>query len=86
MQHDGGDIAYAPTKIVATWPKGSFVENIAIDPDGGIFVTLHTERAVVRVDAATGAVRPFALFETPVAGLAFAADGSLIVSGGTPGQ
>jgi sugar lactone lactonase YvrE len=86
MQHDGGDIAYAPTKIVATWPKGSFVENIAIDPDGAIFVTLHTDRAVVRVDAATGAVTPFAQFETPVAGLAFAVDGSLIVSGGTPGQ
>ena len=86
MQHEGGDIAYAPTKIIATWPRGSFVENIAVDADGFIFVTLHTDRAVVRVDAATGAVTPFAQFETPVAGLAFAADGSLIVSGGTPGQ
>lgn len=86
MQHDGGDIAYAPTKIVATWPKGSFVENIVIDHAGAIFVTLHTDRAVVRVDPATGTVTPFAEFGTPVAGLAFAADGSLIVSGGTPGQ
>jgi sugar lactone lactonase YvrE len=86
MQHDGGDVAYAPTKIVATWPKGSFAENIAVGANGDIFVTLHTDRAVVRVDPATGAVTPFARFETPVAGLAFAADGSLIVSGGTPGQ
>ena len=86
MQHDGGEVSYAPTSIVATWPKGSFVENIAVDPNGVIFVTLHTGRAVVCVDAATGSVTPFAHFETPVAGLAFAADGSLIVSGGMPGQ
>lgn len=86
MQHDGGDIAYAPTAIVATWPKGSFVENIAVGPAGGIFVTLHTDRAVVQVDPTTGTVTPFAQFDTPVAGLAFAGDGSLIVSGGTPGQ
>ncbi len=86
MQHDGGDIAFAPAKIVATWPRGSFVENVAIDPAGTIFVTLHTDRAVVRVDPATGTVTPFARFDTPVAGLAFAHDGALIVSGGTPGQ
>jgi sugar lactone lactonase YvrE len=86
MQHDGGDIAYAPARIVATWPKGSFVENIAVGAGGDLFVTLHTDRAVVRVDPATGAVTPFAQFETPVAGLAFSAEGSLIVSGGTPGQ
>ncbi len=86
MQHDGGENAYAPTRVVATWPKGSFVENIAIDPAGAIFVTLHTDRAIVRVDPASGAVTPFTQFDTPVAGLAFAADGSLIISGGTPGQ
>jgi sugar lactone lactonase YvrE len=86
MQHDGGDLAYAAARVLATWPAGSFVENIAIDAAGTIFVTLHTDRAVMRVDPVTGAVAPFARFETPVAGLAFAADGSLIVSGGTPGQ
>ena len=86
MQHDGGDVAYAPTTVVAIWPKGSFAENLAVDRSGAIFVTLHTDRAVVRVDPASGAVTPFAQFETPVAGLAFAADGSLLVSGGTPGQ
>ena len=86
MQHDGGRIAYVPARVVATWPTGSFVENLAVDPAGAIFVTLHTDRAIVRVDPASGAVTPFARFDTPVAGLAFAEDGSLIVSGGTPGQ
>ena len=86
MQHDGGKISYAEATIVTTWPKGSFVENIAIDPNGAIFVTLHTDKAVIRVDPATGTATPFAQFDTPVAGLAFASDGALIVSGGTPGQ
>ena len=86
MQHDGGEIAYAPAQVVTTWPKGSFVENIAVDSAGAIFVTLHTDKAVVRIDPTTGTITPFARFDTPVAGLAFAADGSLIVSGGTPGQ
>ena len=86
MQHDGGVIGYAQARTVATWPKGSFVENLAVDSAGAIFVTLHTEKAVARVDPANGTVTPFATFDTPVAGLAFAGDGSLIVSGGTPGR
>ena len=86
MQHDGGTVAYSPATVVATWPKGSFAENIAIDGAGAIYVTLHTDKAIARVDPATGAVTPFAQFQTPVAGLAFGTDGALIVSGGTPGQ
>ena len=86
MDHDGGQTAYAPCSVLATWPKGSFVENIAVNPAGELFVTLHTDRAVVRVDPQTGATTPFATFETPVAGLVFGADAQLYVSGGQPGQ
>jgi sugar lactone lactonase YvrE len=85
MKHDGGRAAYAATKIIATWPEGSFAENLAIDGAGSIFVTLHTDRAVVRIDPASGIVTPFAVFDLPVAGLAFARNGSLLVSGGQPG-
>jgi len=86
MNHDGGPAAYAATKIIATWPKGSFAENLTIDGAGSIFVTLHTDRAVVNVDPTTGIVKPFAVFDQPVAGLALAHDGSLFVSGGQPGM
>lgn len=86
MEHDGGDAEYASTRIVATWPKGSFAENVAVDREGRLFVSLHTDRAVVCVDARTGRVTPFATFDTPVAGLAFARDGTLIVSGGSLGS
>ncbi len=68
MQHDGGTTALAPAETIATWPKGSFAENLAIDDDGTIYVTLHTDRAVVRVDPATRTVPPFARYATPVAG------------------
>ena len=86
MLHDGGTTALAPAEIIATWPKGSFAENLAIDDAGMIHVTLHTDRLVVRVDPATRSVTPFARFETPVAGVVFGPDGTLCVSGGEPGK
>ncbi len=86
MLHDGGTTALAPVEIIATWPKGSFAENLAIDEAGAIYVTLHTDRTVVRVDPATRAASPFARYETPVAGVAFGPDGTLYVSGGQPGK
>ena len=86
MLHDGGTTALAPAEIIATWPKGSFAENLAIDDAGMIHVTLHTDRLVVRVDPATRRVTPFARFETPVAGVVFGPDGTLCVSGGEPGK
>ena len=86
MQHDGGPSTLHPSEIVASWPKGSFVENLAVDAEGAIFMTLHTEGAVVRFDPETRAVTPFATFPGPVAGLVIAADGILYVSGGRPGQ
>lgn len=85
MLHDGGTTALAPAETIATWPKGSFAENLAIDGDGAIYVTLHTDRAVVRVDPATRAVSPFARYATPVAGVVFGPDGTLHVGGGEPG-
>lgn len=85
MQHDGGVTALAPAEVIATWPKGSFAENLAVDAAGTIHVTLHTDRAVVRVDPATRAVSAFATYPTPVAGAVFGPDGTLYVSGGQPG-
>lgn len=85
MKHDGGCDSFLPVEVVATWPKGSFAESVAIDADGQIFVSLHTDKAVVRVDPVSGRVTPFATFDRPATGLVFATDGALIVSGGAPG-
>lgn len=86
MDHDGGTEALMPATVVATWPRGSFAENLAVDRTGAIFVSLHTDRQVVRVDPGTGNATPFAVFDRPVTGLAFLADGTLLASGGAPGQ
>lgn len=85
MTHDGGSDGILSVETIATWPTGSFAESVAVDADGHIFVSLHTDQAVVRVDPANGAVSPFATFDRPATGLAFARDGALIVSGGAPG-
>lgn len=85
MLHEGGTTALAPSEVIATWPRGSFAENLAVDTEGMIHVSLHTDRAVVRVDPATRAVSPLATYPTPVAGVVFGADGTLYVSGGQPG-
>lgn len=85
MHHDPGVIEVAPSSVIATWKKGSFAENIAVAADSQLFVSLHTDHLVVRVDPRTGDISPFAHFDRPTTGLALAADGSLIVSGGAPG-
>ncbi len=82
--HDGGADEPKPTRIVTTWPEGSFVENIAIDAAGTIFVSLHPLGEIHRVTH-DGVRTLFATLPTPVAGLAFDASGALFVSGGTPG-
>ncbi|MEI6641100.1 MAG: hypothetical protein WCL10_03630 [Novosphingobium sp.] len=85
MNHDGGITEVLPVTCLATWPRGSFVESVAVSASGAIFVSLHTDQMVVRIDPATGAVSPFASFPAPTTGLAFAADGTLVVTGGAPG-
>jgi len=86
LDHDGGRQARMPSTIIASWPKGSFAENLAVDRDGAIYVSLHTDQRIERVAPDTGRVTPFASFDLPIAGLSFAADGALYVSGGHPGR
>ena len=86
MNHDGGLMAPASCATIATWPKGSFVESVAVAASGRIFVTLHTGRLVAVIDPVSHQVTEFAHFDTPVAGLVFARDGILFVSAGKPGQ
>lgn len=85
MNHDGGIEGILPVAVVATWPKGSFAESVAVDDAGAIFVTLHTDKKVVRIDPVSGEVTPFVTLDRPATGQVFAADGALIVSGGAPG-
>src|ERR1700730_5910649 len=81
--HDGGKFAPIETTTVATWKARAFLENLAVDADGAVFVTVHSHNRVDRYDPATGATTTFAEGPAPPMGLAFDAGGVLWVTGGT---
>src|ERR1700730_9755794 len=81
--HDGGKFAPIETTTVATWKARAFLENLAIDAEGAVFVTVHSHNRVDRYDPATGATTTFAEVRAPPMGLAFDAGGVLWATGGT---
>lgn len=84
--HTPGSWSPVPARIVASWPAGHFAENLAVDPGGKVFVSLHSESRIDCYDPVTGRLVPFVSMPAPVAGLAFAADGALWATGGILGQ
>jgi sugar lactone lactonase YvrE len=84
--HDGGQWEPVPWEVVATWPAGYFAENLAIDGDGTVFVSLHSHKRIERYDVATRATTTFARLPAPATGLAFDANEILWVTGGTVGK
>ncbi len=83
--HDGGPFVPVPTRTVASWPVGAFAENLAIDAEGVVFVSLHSHNRIDRYDPATGRAKTFATLPAPVAGLAFDESGTLWATGGVLG-
>lgn len=84
--HDGGPWAPVPAAVMASWPRGHFAENIAIDPAGRVYVTLHSHQRIDRFDPKTGQVEPFAQLPAGCAGLAFDSAGALWATGGVVGR
>ena len=81
LTHDGGDFSPVPFRIVASWPAPSFVENVAVGPDGAIFVTVNSGNRIDRHDPKTGVTSVFAELPAPPMGLAFDESGSLWATG-----
>jgi sugar lactone lactonase YvrE len=81
--HDGGDLKPVPFRVVASWPAPAFVENLAVAPDGAVFVTVYSQNRLDRYDPATGETAVFADLPAPPMGLAHDAEGALWVTGGT---
>ncbi len=73
-------IELAPAKVIASFPVNTFLENIAIAPDGTIFVTNHEVGKIVRISP-DGNQQIHATVEGKVSGLAFAANGGLVATG-----
>jgi len=84
--HDGGHWAPVASEVVASWPKGHFAENLAVDATGVVYVSLHSHNRIDRFNPKTGKVEEFVRLTAPAAGLAFDAVGALWVTGGATGQ
>jgi sugar lactone lactonase YvrE len=80
--HDGGRFVPIEATTVATWKAPAFLENLAVDAEGGVFVTVYSHNRVDRYDPATGETTPFAEVPAPPMGLAFDDDGALWLTGG----
>src|SRR3981189_2435286 len=81
--HDGGTFAPIEATTVATWKAPAFLENVAIDAEGAVFVPVHSHKRVDRYGPATGATTSFAEVPAPPMGLAFDAGGVLWLTSGT---
>ena len=82
-EHDGGRFTAITATTVATWRAPAFLENLAIDAEGAVFVTVYSHKRVDRYDPATRATTTFAEVPAPPMGLAFDASGVLWMTGGT---
>ncbi|HEV3342841.1 MAG TPA: hypothetical protein VG125_20885 [Pirellulales bacterium] len=80
--HGGGE--FAPIlATVASWRAPAFLENLAIDAEGAVFVSVYSHNRVDRYDPATRAVTEFVEVPAPPMGLAFDAEGALWIAAGT---
>jgi sugar lactone lactonase YvrE len=82
--HDPAPLAVVAHHVVATWPEGTFVENLAVLDGGDIAVSILSEARIDRVTP-DGVVTPLIGFSAPPTGLAVT-DGALFAAVGEPGQ
>jgi sugar lactone lactonase YvrE len=68
--------------IIATYPPGTILENIAIAPGGDLFVSAIDSGTAYRISPA-GSSRVFGQVPGPLLGLALNTDGTLVGAGGT---
>jgi sugar lactone lactonase YvrE len=80
--HDGGAWSPVPVSTVATWPVGSFAENLVVRLDGSVCIALYSANRIDCYNPGTGATHVFADLTAPPMGLAVDGNGMLWVTGG----
>ncbi|MDJ0702619.1 MAG: gluconolactonase [Leptolyngbyaceae cyanobacterium MO_188.B28] len=73
-------VELAHHQIIASFPANTFLENLAIAPDGAIFVTNHEAGQILQLTP-EGDHLTLACTDGKVTGVALAPDGGLIVTG-----
>ena len=81
--HDGGKFAPIEATTSRRGRRAHFLENLTVDAEGAVFVTVYSHNRVDRYDPATGATTTFAEVPAPPMGLAFDAGGVLWMTSGT---
>jgi sugar lactone lactonase YvrE len=82
--HDPPALRPVPSRVVATWPVGTFVENLAALPTGGLVVSVLS-RSEVELISPDGSRRVLATTPAPPAGIV-ASDEACFVLAGEPGR
>jgi putative intracellular protease/amidase/sugar lactone lactonase YvrE len=77
--------AIVPAQIMAEFPVNTFLENIAIDSQGIIFVTSYEEGKIYRITP-SGERSEFASINGNVAGIAIHSSGDLLVAASVDGK
>ena len=70
--------AIVPARVIAEFPVNTFLENIAIAPQGDIFVTSYEEGKIYRLTP-SGDQSDFAKIDETIAGIAVDRDSNLLV-------
>jgi putative intracellular protease/amidase/sugar lactone lactonase YvrE len=71
--------AIAPARVLTEFPVNTFLENIAIDPQGTLFVTSYEEGKIYRINP-SGKYSEFAKINGNVAGIVVEDTGNLLVA------
>ncbi len=82
--HDAPPLQPVPSQIVATWPVGTFVENIAALPDGRFVVAIHSQNEL-QIVTSQGEKSALASLPLPPAGLVVVGE-TIFAACGVPGQ
>lgn len=73
-------IALVPAQVVAEFPANTFLESIVVSPNQTLFITDHYGGKVICIDP-EGVAATHAIVAGKATGLAFALDGSLLLTG-----
>lgn len=83
--YDKTPVDLAPTTLIAEFPKGTFLENIAVDGAGNLFINSYLDGKIYRIDS-QGRRSEWANIDGTIAGIALNPDGSALISGWLKGK
>lgn len=83
-KHRPDPLDVRPSRVLTTWPLGTFVENLLVLKDGGIIVSVHSENRLERIVLDGSHSTLVELPAPPTSLVEF--ENALFVFGGLPGQ